>query len=321
MPYWGRMAGFGSAPQQKAASGVQGLISPGGFPHLLIPNPMGIIFYGFDTGTGVYTVLQDCSPGHTFDPPTTIGGGAPNIYVNTSSMTPFDPDPALLTFGPTVGGPAMTWPGTLQKPGIGSIIGGQAFDGGGGPGGTPLRDAINLQAAGAGAAFTMFCTFIQTANNGGNALLCGRGSALDFTFAVCSLALSPTNLGFNWSTVNQPPASQIPDNLYMSGSVSLNAVHTAVATCVNTAPGFTSVFLYLDGVLQTSAVNKTLSDVSYNNCQQEDQINVATYFHVYAGQSDIGLVGSVYQYGIGTQFWSATDVANFSANPYQFLSP
>lgn len=207
----------------------------------------------------------------------------------------------------------MTWPGTLQKPGIGSIIGGGAFDGGGGPGGSPLRNAINIGSTGS---FTMFATFMQTADvSSGFGPICGRGSNLDAGYCICALRLfTPGQLGFDWSTANSNSAGN-QDALYMSGSVTKNVPHTAVFTVLNG-----SAFLYLDGVLKNSATGKFFSDVNYVVAQQEDQLQVATFFHVFAGQSDVGLPGSVYQYGIGTQFWSATDVANFSANPYQFLS-
>lgn len=296
--------------------GVMGLIKPNGTP-TMIANSLGIIFYGFDTGNGTYSVVQDCSPTHTFNPPNYIGGGSPNVFPGAG--VPFDADLALMTSGSTPGGTAFLWPGTLQKPGIGSFIGGGGFDGGGGPGGTPLRNAVNLLSAGTNAAFTMFCTFLQSSNtlSGAAPLLCGRGMNLDSNYYICAFnANIPSQLSFNYS-LDTSAAS--PSSVGMAGNYSLNAVHTAVAVCWNTAPGITSINLYLDGTQVGSITNTTMSDVNQSTASNEDQFQIGAQFHVWAGQSDKGFIGSVYQCGVSTTQWTPTQVSNFSANPYQYL--
>lgn len=309
---------YSAALSTSVPAGTFGLVKPTGFPTLLT-NPLGIIFCGFDTGTGVYSIPQDCSPGHTFDPTHYIGGGSPNIYQNVSSSPPYDPDISQMPVGSTPGGTAFLFPGTFLKPGVGTCTTGNSFDGGGGPGGTPLRDAVNLLSAGTGAAFTMFCTFLQSSNtlSGASPLICGRGMNLDSNYYICAfLANISSQLSFNWSLST---AGTSPASIAMAGNYSLNAVHTAVTVCWNTAPGVTSINLYLDGVLVASTTGTTMADVSSSSSSFEDQILAGAQFHVGAGQSDKGAPQSVYWFGVAPQQWTPTQVTSFSANPYQYL--
>lgn len=298
---------------------VLGLVKPNGMPTLLA-NSLGIIFYGFDTGTGVYSIPQDCSPGHTFDPTHYLNGSSPVI---SPAAPPNDPDISQMPVGSTPGGTAFLWPGTFLKPGVGTVTTGNSFDGGGGPGGTLLRDAVNLRSAGTGAAFTMFCTFLQSSNtlSGAAPMLCGRGMNLDSNYYICAfLANISSQLSFNWSA-DTSGANPAPP-LAMSGNYSLNAVHTAVAVCWNTIPGSatsTSINLYLDGTLVASTTGTAMADVSSSSSSFEDQFQAGAQFHVGAGQSDKGFIGSVYQFGVAPQQWTPTQVTNFSANPYQYL--
>lgn len=328
MPYWGRMAGFGSAPQQPQQGGIMGFNKPTGVPHIITPNPMGIIFYAFDTGTGIYSIPQDCFPGHTFDPPYFINGspppfGTPN-YDTGSGGQPWDPQtPAAVPTSSGTGDPygmASHWIGTFQEPGAGALIGGNHF-----PDNDAMRDAVNLNSKPAGAAFTMFATFMMTSYMPSSlGLIAGRASLPDNNwFQGAITLLAPGQVGFSWSTANRNQLSfDDHQHLFMPGNATLNTIHTAVATCVNlSAGGNATVSLYLDGVLVNTQTGTNLSDVSYSNSSQEDQWQVGATFHVSGpGQSDLSIIGSVYQAGEGTQFWSATDVANFTANPYQFLS-
>ena len=313
---WTSFTAFGSG-------GVIGLVKPAGSP-TMIGNPLGIIFYGVDTGLGTFTVVQDCSPGHTFDPPNYLDGsvypvGSPHISPASPPNDPDIPDGNMPT-GSTPGGPAILFPGTFQKPGVGTVTTGNSFDGGGGPGGTPLRDAVNLLAAGTGAAFTMACTFLQRSNtlSGAAPLICGRGMNLDSNWYICAfLANITSQLSFNWSLDHSGTSPSSPFG--MAGNYSLNAVHTAVAVCWNTAPGVTSINLYLDGTQVASTTGTTMADVSSLSSSYEDQFQVGAQFHVGAGQSDQGAPCSVYQAAIAPQQWTPTQVANCSANPYQYL--
>lgn len=306
-----------STVSPKPASGVLGLVKPTGTPTMLA-NPLGIIFCGFDTGTGVYSIPQDCSPGHTFDPTHYLNGSSPVIYPNVLGP-PYDPDISQMPVGSTPGGTAFLWPGTFLKPGVGSVTTGNSFEGNIGPGGTPLRDAVNLLSAGTGAAFTMFCTFLQSGNtlSGASPLICGRGMNLDSNYYICAfLANINSQLSFNWSA---DTSGASPASIAMSGNYSLNAVHTAVVVCWNTAPGVTSINLYLDGTLVASTTGTAMADVSSASASYEDQIQAGAQFHVGAGQSDQGAPQSVYWFGVAPQKWTPTQVADFSANPYQYL--
>lgn len=302
-----------------AAGGAMGLVKPNGTP-TMIANNLGIIFYGLDTGLGTCAIVQDCSPGHTFDPPHYLNGSSPVI---SPATPPNDPDITQMPTGSTPGGPAILYPGTFLKPGVGTVTTGNSFDGGGGPGGTPLRDAVNLLAAGTGAAFTMACTFLQRTNTlfGASPLICGRGMNLDSNQYICAfLAGVSSQLSFNWSLDTSGNSPSVP--LGMAGNYSLNAVHTAVAVCWNTIPGSstsTSINLYLDGTLVASTTGTAMSDVGSNPSRFEDQIQMGALFHVGAGQSDQGAPQSVYQIIIAPQQWSPAQVASFSANPYQYL--
>jgi hypothetical protein len=163
---------------------IQGQVKPTGTP-TYVGNAQfpGMLFYGFDTGLGVYTTVLDCPTGpvHNWDPPNSIG--AMPSYAGSGS-TPYDPKQSSLVFGSTAFGNTMVWQGaSLILPGVGSFVGNVgAFDyPDTGPGGSPLRDAVNLQAAGTGASFIMGATFMLTANTpgGSSPLIFGRASLPD----------------------------------------------------------------------------------------------------------------------------------------------
>lgn len=313
-------SGSGAIMGQIKPTGVPTYVGDAEFP--------GILFYGFDTGQGAYTTVKDVpsSPFHLFDPPNSIRGSP--CYDNGTPCSPATPyDPIAPSFGSTAYGTAFQYPGSLIIPGIGSFVGPVgAFDfPDTGPGGSTLRDAINLQAASTGAVFTMFATFMITLNtpSGSVPLIFGRGWILDTPTYVHALTLEPTTnkLNFVWATSNTSGGSS--GSIQSSSGVSLNAIHTAVAYCVNTAPGVTTVRLFLDGTeVATPMTGQSLFDVQSSNTGLEDQLQVGTAFHVYAGQSDAGIIGSVYQVGIANAAWSMpTAAADLATNPYKMLLP
>lgn len=298
-----------------------GLIKPTGFPGITTPNPLGIIFYAFDTGTGVYSVPQDCAPGHSFDPPRTILNGPPSIF-GAGGSAPFDPNPALITTGSTAFGTAILWPGAFKQPGISCFVGGGSFDAplSSGPGGSPMRDAVNLQAATTGVAYTMFATFMMTSNPPGSSapLICGRGFNLDNNWYTHAFTVTPSTsqLNFAWSS----SVSGVTQSLSQTGTFTLNALHTAIVVCTNTAPGVSSITLYIDGTSVGTAAGAQLADVTAGAAGNEDQFQIGAQFHCYGpGQSDSGFIGSVYQCGLATTAWTTGQINSFVANPYQYL--
>jgi hypothetical protein len=108
----------------------------------------------------------------------------------------------------------------------------------------------------------------------------------------------------------------------MSGSMSLNAIHTAVAHCLNTAPGGDERRPLPGRHAGRQHTGAAMFDVSSSNSSLEDELQVGVLFHVYAGQSDSGFIGSVYQVFIANPSGGWTMPAAASAlytNPYQML--
>lgn len=299
---------------------IQGQIKPTGTP-TYVGNASfpGMLFYAFDTGTGVYSIPLDCTPGHNFDP-TTYWSGMANY---APGSPPYDPKQSLVSAGSTSFGTANLWPGASldsQTPGGGALVG----TAGGMASNDAMRAAINLTAQGVGACFTMFTTFMQQGNTGaGGGWIAGRGCWLDGLIFINGFTVgagSDNTVSFNWSSADVHHGT--PQIITSSVPHSNNTIHTAVVQCVNqdNSGSNTTVTLYLDGVQVGQATGQTISDVSDGNSDAEDQFQFGTGFHVGAGQSFQTFNGPVFQSGIATSAWTMpTAAASLTANPYQML--
>lgn len=294
------------------------LIKPSGTPTFLSSAPLAasMLFYAIDNGAGSYTILQDCSPGHAFDPTSYYNGVSPNYGPGTP---PYDPKLSLIPTGSTPYGTALLWPGggfpDGQTPGAGCTVQLQAVD--------AIRTAINLASAGAGAGFTLFATHRQTgACQAG--LICGKGQNLDVgpaaSFALnthgTSINDTNSNLVFAYSSAADGTA---PNYLISNNPCGINTLCSSVVSIVNTAPGVSTITMYVNGTQQAQVTGATVLDVSAANSQQEDQLQVGSYFHVQAGQCSFTYNGSVYQYGIANRAWSQADAQSFAGFPYQMV--
>lgn len=310
-----------------------GQFKPTGTP-TYVGNPSfpGMLFYGFDTGAGAYSIPLDCSPGHAYDPVAPNNGVSP-CYSGSSCPNGFDPDISVMSWGSTTYGSAFQWVNTFLEPGQGSYVITQSPD--------ALRTAVDLSNGVSGDTFIMFATFMPTAIPAGGSVpvIFGRGYSLDNSYFICAFAMEPTTgkILFLWnnnvpSTLNMCsvggtcPANQ---SLASASGMSLNAIHTAIAVCWNaSAPtGAVSVNLYLDGSLVGSTTGSNMYDVSNSISALEDQLQFGASFHAFGpGQSDAGFPGSIYQGGIATgngvhSSWGATAAGSLATNPYLMLKP
>lgn len=308
-------------------AGVMGLVKPNGSPTMLA-NGLGIIFYAFDTGTvGRYSIPQDCAPGHVFNPTAYWNGAStPNIYPSAPQN---DPDLALEITGTTAYGTGTLWGGSPfvdgALPGTGALVG---YNSGFGlDDSDAMRTAVNLHAAGANAAFTMFATHLQVgagSPNGG--LICGRGMNLDSGYWICALLSDTANhVTFAWSSATD---ALHPASIGSADACGIGNLCTTIVNCVNQDASGTNtkieMYVSINGatpVLEASATGQTVCDVSRTTAAQEDQFQIGTGFHSGAGQQFNTFSGYNYQCGIATKAsgWNASDRASFAANPFQYL--
>lgn len=313
--------------------GAMGLVKPNGRP-VMIPNGLGIIFYAFDTGTaGLYSIPKDCAPGHAFNPDTYYTGNpsSPNL---SPSPPQNDADLALQVTGTTAYGTGTLWGGNtytnFAKPGAGALVG-QA-GGFGLDGSDAMRAAVNLQAAGTGAAFIMAATHMQTVAGGPYTIICGRGYNLDNPYTLCAIgADSSSNVNFGWSS--DGIRANASSGIGSSTPCGFNTLCTTIVNCVNTgpgpgaggSPGNTVISLYrsINGAAPTleGQTTSTMFDISASGSSFEDQFQMGTYFHSGAGQQFNTFPGYSYQGIVATKpgGWDSTDRASFAANPYQYL--
>lgn len=313
--------------------GVMGLVKPNGTPTMLA-NSLGIIFYGFDTGTaGIYSVAQDCAPGHAFDPASYFTPGSPSY---SPAALPNDPKLALQSTGTTAYGTGTLWGGGAVdsvKPGAGAFVGGSVV-----AGNDAMRSAVDLQSAGTNAAFIMFATHTQTGGCTGG-LICGRGCDLDNSGDICAIRTAGVSSGDTTSNIyfgcSGSATGSGAGSVHQSTPVStdacgLNNHVTTVVNCVNQGSGSPNsttdikVYTSINGAaptLQAHSANVAMFDVSANSSSKEDQMQTGAYFHVWAGQQFNTFAGYVYQFGVATKAggWTAGDIASFCANPYQYL--
>jgi hypothetical protein len=299
---------------------VNPLFKPNGSP-TLIANSLssGMLLYAFDTGTGLYSLVADCSPGHFINPPHYYGG-SPNYDPSDGSGTsPFDPKQSLAVPASTPYGDAIAWPGAAQdsaRPGGGTVI--EV------PGNSALRTAINLKSAGSGAACTIFATHRQTGNTTGG-LIFGRGCNLDTSVDICAIRVSSggvntnaTKVFFSWSTSSADASHS--GVIESADSCGMNALCTTVVTLLNTAPGVTDINMYVNGVLEAQSIGTAVCDVSGQTASFEDQFQIGSYFHTQAGQWFNTFAGAIYQCGMANRAWSSGEAASFAASPYQLLT-
>lgn len=296
------------------------LVKPNGTP-TLIANSLSadMLLYVFDTGTGLYALVTDCSPGHFLNP-THYYGVSPNYSPGGGGGTPpFDPKQSLAVPASTPYGDAIAWPGAAQdsaRPGGGAVI--EV------PGDSALRTAINMVARGTGSGCTIFATHRQTGNTTGG-LICGRGCDLDNSVDICAIRVSSggvntnaTKVFFGWSTTAADHEHGL--SIESADSYGMDTINTTAVTLLNSAPGVTDITMYGNGVQQAQALGQTVHDVPSNIASFEDQFQVGSYFHVYAGQWFNTFAGNVYQFGVANRAWSQAEAAAFAASPYQLLS-
>ncbi len=318
---------------------ITGVFKPTGTP-TYVGNASfpGVIFYGYDTGTGVYVTVQDTSPGaHPYDP-TAWNNGSSQCLNPTVCSSGSGYDPTAAPTGDTMSGmsvdygTAFIFPGTYSPPGAtgsgyGSYVRIASPD--------PIRTATDLSNGSSGDTFILACTFMMTSNPAGGSqpLVCGRPYCPDFTYyqGAFTVDVATSKLVFAWntsSTQNCGGSPTAPGTITSSGALSLNTIHTAIAVAWNASapPGHVSINVYLDGSLMGSATGTDMYDVSFSHANQEDQSMEAALIHIFGnGHSDPGFIGSVYQHilatgnGVHTAWDSTTPATSLFNNPYQML--
>lgn len=295
------------------------LFKPNGSP-TLIANSLSasMLLYVFDTGTGLYRIVQDCSPTHHLNPDTYYGS-SPNYNLGSGQSSPFDPRQANFLPASSGYGTAIHWGGSAvdsAEPGGGAIIDLFSSD--------DLRTAINMASRGAGEGCTIFATHMQTGNTS-DGLICGRGCDLDHGIDICAIRVSSggmnssgTKLLFSWSYQNDASHGA---SIESTDACGMNVLCTTVVTLHNTASGVTDIKMYVNGVLQAQTTGTAVYDVPGNTASFEDQWQTGAYFHVYGpGQQFNVFAGYVFQSGMANRAWSGAEAAAFAASPYQLLS-
>lgn len=318
---------------------IMGVFKPTGTPTYVGSSSFpGVIFYGYDTGTGVYVTVQDTSPGaHPYDP-TAWNNGSSQCLPGSTCGSGYDPVAAPT--GDTMSGTmvdygtAFIFPGTYSPPmtppplgGYGSYVRIATPD--------PIRTATNLSVGSSGDTFILACTFMMTSNPVAmtQPLICGRSYCPDPNYYQGAFIVDPSNakLVFAWNTSSTQNcgSSPTPPATITSGSaLSLNTIHTAIAVAWNASapPGHVSINVYLDGSLMGSITGSDMYDVPFNNSNSEDQLMNAALIHIFGnGHSDPGFIGSEYQTiiatgnGVHTTWDSTTPATSLFNNPYQML--
>src|SRR3984893_6349999 len=115
--------------------------------------------------------------------------------------------------------------------------------------------------------------------------------------ATAGVGPSDTNskLVFLWSS--SPSISSV--FIESADPCGLNVLCTTMIIMTNTAPGVTTITMYVNGVQEAQAAGQTVCDVAFTTASQEDQWQTGSGFHVYAGQWFNTFFGSVYQNGLG----------------------
>lgn len=307
--YGARVIGMQRAP-------IMGLVKPNGFPTMrenALSN--GMLLYAFDTGTGLYSLVKDCSPTHYFNPDHYYGGSPNYSPSGGGGTTPFDPKQSLTPSESSTYGTANRYPGMSQdaaRPGGGAIIQLSGSD--------DLRTAINLASAGSGAACTIFATHMQVgACRSG--MICGRVGDMDNFHDICAIRAdgggsTGSKLLFGWAAAADNTSPQFLESTDPCG---INVLCTSVISMVNTSAGVTDIKMYVNGVQQAHAAGQAVCDIAASTAYNEDQWMTGADFHVYAGQWYNVFNGYVYQFGIANRAWSQADAQSLSDNPYQLL--
>lgn len=305
-------AAFGRFMASSTQSGTSGLVKPNGTP-TMIDNALsaGMLNYVFDTGTGLYALVKDCSPAHALDP-IAYYSGSPNY---APGSTPFDPKQSLALPTSTPYGDAIAWSSGLdsQTPGGGCVMQLASVD--------DLRTSINLAARGSGAGCTMFATHRTTGQNRFGTIY-SRFANMDALAYVCGIGSSNNintdySLFFGWSAASD---NSSPQFLGTNSQFGIGVLTSTVVSMLNTSAGVTRIRIYVNAVLEADLSNQTVRDLTAAVAFGEDQLQIGTGFHVYAGQSYNSYDGNVYQAGTADRAWSEADAISFAANPYQLLN-
>jgi hypothetical protein len=305
---------------------VPSLVKPQGFPAVNWNNPAnrGLVFYGFDTGLGSYTLLADTfggsvsgSAGHGIFPPLkyNIGGGSPGIGVNPS---------AYPTRGSTRYGSGLKWTGAAMDD-AGYAVTSFVYDS------DYLRNLHNLWNAAAGVGWTIGATFVVSGNcdaSSGTCVIFGRG-ANGFIESTCNTPCAASALTINSSGVVgvyyhdhtvTTPSPQTATGVLCSCAAALNVQHTLIATFLNVSAGSATITVYLDGAVVATATSTQPQDTGGNN---EEQINFGGYNHLTVSTQDGNVLLG---YDFNGMYWNralgAAEVAAISTktgNPWNQL--
>lgn len=271
-----------AAFQTHGSSGYQtGQVKPNGAPsaiNLSDPQLSGVLFYGLDEGNR------------------TIADLTSNV-----SMVPQNTVPSVST---TAYGTAIQWPaGSFVSPNSVGYIGVAT---------AAIITAQNLSNQGTGAGWT-FATAYYQLGAASFGLVGGRVAKAEENQPYC-----------NWCVVieNGRPAHQLDGFFNNNGTVgdlgpydpgAYNIFVTVVITAVNTAPGVSTVTLYVNGVQQSQLTGQT---VTSSDTGDENQIMFGSIFHIDTGDSGGGCNCYNYEQLFLSTVWNSTQITNFNNNPY-----